>query len=147
MPPSRSALPASGKNTSIQWTVNGRPVAQSSKIERFSVKTDKTQITAKYIGQSGSQIVEEFDGHSGSFTAVVDGRELNEIEDASNASIIAGTVNSDLGLNITSVYADGTSESHAYPNVVLQMEVTGARGETTKAAFTWMTGSNRIPLT
>lgn len=144
--PSRSTLPASGKNTSIVWTVDGQPVAVASKVERFAVKTDKTQITARYIGQSGSQIVEEFDGHSGSFTAVVDGPEFNRIEDAVIASMVAGTT-TDLGLNITTVYADGSSESHAYPNVVMQVEVTGARGETTKAAYTWMTGSQRIPLT
>lgn len=143
---SRSNLPASGKNTSIVWTVDGQPVAVASKVERFSVKTDKTQIEAKYIGESGKQIVEEFDGHSGSFTAVIDGPDFNTVEDASIASIIAGR-NSNLGLNVTTVYPDGSSESHAYPNVVMQVEVSGARGETTKAAYTWMTGSPRLRLT
>lgn len=136
-------LSATGKDTSITFSINGAPIQVQDKIKNFNAKPMITETVGKYLGRSGSSIGQEFDGWEGSFEVDQSTAAMDEGFDLVVAAIIARTPVV-LLITDTTYFRDGTSKTYTYPDVKITVEKKVTRGENTTHSCTWKTGSNRI---
>ena len=136
-------LPASGKDTSIRVVIDGVLKLLQDQVTRFTAKPTYDEIVTKPMGVSGSKIDKEFVGWEGSIELAVNTATLDEMMDAINAALIARVP---VVINIvdTSHYRNATSKTYTYPDVKLDYDRSGQRGEAMKVTLGWKTGQNRI---
>lgn len=136
-------LSATGKDTSITFSINGAPIQVQDKIKNFNADPMISETMGKYLGRSGSSIGQEFDGWEGTFEVDASTAALDEGFDLVVTAIIARTPVV-LLITDTTYYRDGTSKTYTYPDVKITVGKKVTRGENTSHPVKWKTGSNRI---
>ena len=136
-------LSATGKDTSVTFSINGAPIQVQDKIKNFNADPMISEQMGKYLGRSGSSIGQEFDGWEGSFEVDSSTAALDEGFDLVVAAIVARTPVV-LLITDTTYYRDGTSKTYTYPDVKITVGKKVVRGENTTHPVKWKTGSNRI---
>lgn len=139
------ANPATGKDTKITITIDGALKKVFGKVVNHRKSVQKTTITTKVIGESGSYIDKEFDGIEGTVEIATDSKSIDEAIDLIDAAEIAG-VPVVVALVETTKYRDLTSKTYAYADIKIDWEHEARRGDAQKHTFKWVTGLPRAAL-